>query len=315
MVAPRIGKGAASVHVVVSNVRTIAISGASGFIGSALSTALKKAGARVRTLVRPGNHGLDGIGWDPDQGTIDGDALEGVDAIIHLAGDGVAEGRWTAAKKARIRDSRVRGTDLIARAIARLTLKPSVFMSASAVGYYGDRGGEALDEASSPGADFLAEVCQAWEAAAEPARAAGVRVVHPRFGIVLSPEGGALKKMVLPFKLGVGGRLGEGTQYMSWIALEDTVRAVLHALEHLQGPVNVTAPEPATNAEFTKALGAALHRPTFMPLPGPLARLALGEMADVALLSGARVLPRELLTSGFQFEHPSLRAYLERALS
>jgi uncharacterized protein len=301
--------------VVTSNVRTIAITGASGFIGSALSAALKKTGARVRPLVRPGKHGLDGIGWDPDQSTIDGKALEGVHAIVHLAGDGVADGRWTAAKKARIRESRVRGTELIARAITGLTLKPSVLLSASAIGYYGDRGDEQLDEHSSPGADFLAEVCQAWEAAAEPARAAGVRVVHPRFGIVLSPEGGALKKMRLPFKLGVGGRLGEGTQYMSWIALEDTVRALLHALDQLEGPVNVTAPEPVTNAEFTKALGAALHRPTIMPLPGPLARLALGEMADVALLGGARVLPRKLLGSGFHFEHPSLRAYLERALA
>jgi uncharacterized protein (TIGR01777 family) len=297
-------------------VRTIAISGASGFIGSALSGLLKKGGTRVRPLTRPGKQGLDGIAWDPEQGTLDAKALEGVDAIVHLAGDNVAEGRWTAAKKARIRDSRVRGTELIARAIAGLTLKPRVFLSSSAVGYYGDRGDEELDESSTAGSDFLAEVCAAWEQAAAPARAAGVRVLHPRFGIVLAPEGGALKKMMLPFKLGAGGRLGDGKQYMSWIALSDALRALVYALDHgeLRGPVNITAPEPVTNQTFTKALGAALHRPTIMPLPGPLARLALGEMADVALLGGARVLPRALLAGGFQFEHPELAPYLTRVL-
>ncbi|HEX5659839.1 MAG TPA: TIGR01777 family oxidoreductase [Polyangiales bacterium] len=317
MVAPRIGKGAAAVHVVVSNVRTIAISGASGFIGTALSALLKRAGARVRPLVRPGKHGLDGIQWDPERGTIDSQALEGVDAIVHLAGDGVAEGRWSAEKKARIRESRVLGTGLLARAITGLSLKPGVFVSASAIGYYGDRGDEELDERSTPGDDFLAEVCKVWESSADPARAAGVRVVHPRIGIVLSPEGGALKKMLPPFKLGLGGRFGDGKQYMSWIALEDAVRALVHALDHkeLRGPLNLTAPRPVTNAELTKSLGAALHRPTIMPVPGPLARLALGEMADVALLSGARVLPRQLLASGFQFEHPALKPYLERLLA
>jgi uncharacterized protein (TIGR01777 family) len=297
-------------------VRTIAITGASGFVGSALSGLLKKAGGRVRPLVRPGKHGLDGIQWDPERGTIDAKALEGVDAIVHLAGEGVADGRWTAAKRARIRDSRVRGTELLARAITGLTLKPKVWLSSSAVGYYGDRGDEELDERSSAGADFLAEVCKEWEAAAEPARAAGVRVVHPRFGIVLAPHGGALQMMLLPFKLGVGGRLGDGRQYMSWIALEDAVRALVHALDHqeVDGPVNITAPTPVTNGAFTKALGAALHRPTFMPVPAPLARLAIGGLADVALLGGARVLPRALLESGFLFEYPDLGAYLERAL-
>ncbi|MET0284074.1 MAG: TIGR01777 family oxidoreductase [Polyangiales bacterium] len=297
--------------------RTIAITGASGFVGTALSSLLKKAGARVRPLVRPGKHGLDGINWDPEQGTIDAKALEGVDAIVHLAGDGVADGRWTEAKKNRIRDSRVRGTELLARAITGLTLKPSVWLSGSAIGYYGNRGDEELDERASAGADFLAEVCKEWEAAAEPARAAGVRVVHPRFGIVLAPHGGALRKMLTPFKLGVGGKLGDGSQYMSWIALEDTVRALVHALDHkeLSGPMNVTAPTPVRNEAFTKALGAALHRPTVFPLPGPIARLALGEMADVALLSGQRVLPRQLLATGFQFEHPELAPYLSRVLA
>ncbi len=296
--------------------RTIAISGASGFIGSALSRLLKKSGARVRPLVRPGKQGLDGIHWDPDQGTLDAKALEGVDAIVHLAGDGVADGRWSAAKKARIRDSRIRGTELLARAITGLTLKPSAWISGSAVGFYGDRGDLELDEQSSAGSDFLAEVCVAWEQAAEPARAAGVRVVHPRFGIVLGSEGGALQKMLTPFKLGVGGRLGDGKQYMSWIALEDAVRALVHALDRkdVQGPMNVTAPTPVTNEAFTKALGAALHRPTLLPVPGAIARLALGEMADVALLGGQRALPRQLLATGFQFEHPELAQYLGRVL-
>jgi hypothetical protein len=297
-------------------VRTIAISGASGFIGTALSGLLKQAGARVRPLVRPGKQGLDAIAWDPEAGTIDGRALEGVDAIVHLAGDGIADGRWTEAKKERIRQSRVRSTQLLARAITGLTLKPGVFVSGSATGFYGDRGDEELDEASAPGAGFLAEVCQAWERAADPARAAGVRVVHPRFGVVLSPEGGALQKMLLPFKLGVGGKLGSGTQYMSWISLDDTVRAIVHAIDHkLSGPVNVTAPRPATNQEFTKALGAALHRPTFLPVPGALAKLAFGEMADAALLGGARVVPRQLLASGFVFEHAELAPFLARVLS
>jgi uncharacterized protein (TIGR01777 family) len=317
-VAPRIGKGAASVHVraYLKAVRTIVISGASGFVGTALSSLLKKAGTRVRPLVRPGKHGLDGINWDPEQGTLDAKALEGVDAIVHMAGDGVADGRWTEAKKKRIRESRVRGTELLARAIAGLTLKPGVWLSSSAVGYYGNRGDELLDEHSAAGADFLAEVCKDWEAAAEPARAAGVRVVHPRFGIVLAPHGGALQKMLTPFKLGVGGKLGDGSQYMSWIALEDAIRALVYALDHkeLAGPVNITAPTPVSNQVFTKALGAALHRPTILPLPGAIARLALGEMADVALLGGQRVLPRQLLASGFQFEHPELAAYLTRVL-
>lgn len=292
--------------------RTIAISGASGFIGSALRQLLQERGVRVRPLVRPGRQAEDGIAWDPQRGSIDAAALEGLDAIVHLAGDGVADGRWTAAKKARIRESRARGTELLARAIASLSHKPAVWVSGSAVGYYGDRGADEVDERDPPGSDFLAEVTVAWEAAAQAARDAGVRVVHPRFGIVLGPQGGALAKMLLPFKLGVGGKLGTGAQYMSWIALEDTLAALLHLIEHheLEGAFNITAPEPVTNADFTRALGAALHRPTFLPLPGPLARLALGELADVGLLGGLRARPKRLLASGFRFAQPELAPFL-----
>jgi uncharacterized protein (TIGR01777 family) len=297
--------------VVRYRVRTIAISGASGFIGSALGRLLRAQGVRVRPLLRPGRQAEDGIAWDPERGTIDAAALEGLDALVHLAGDGVADGRWTAAKKARIRDSRVRGTELLAQTIASLAHKPGVWLSGSAVGYYGDRGADEVDESDPPGHDFLAEVTQAWEHAAQPARDAGVRVVHPRFGIVLGAEGGALAKMLLPFKLGVGGKLGSGSQYMSWIALEDTTRALLHLIDHdVHGAFNVTAPEPVTNAEFTRALGAALHRPTILPLPGPLARLALGELADVGLLGGVRARPKRLLASGFRFAQPELAPFL-----
>jgi uncharacterized protein len=298
-------------------VHTIAISGASGFIGSALTGSLQKAGVRVRPLVRPGKQAPDGIAWDPDRGTIDAAALEGLDALVHLAGDGVADGRWTDAKKARIRESRVKGTQLLARAISGLEKKPGVWVSGSAIGIYGDRGDTELDEAAAPAHDFLAEVVVEWEAAADPVRQLGVRVVHPRFGIVLGKGGGALQKMLLPFKLGVGGRFGDGKQYMSWVSLDDTVRALVYAVEHtsLHGAFNVTAPVPVTNAEFTRTLGAALHRPTFMPVPGALARLALGEMADAALLAGARVLPRQLLANGFVFEHVELAPFLTRLLA
>lgn len=295
--------------------RTIAITGASGFIGSALADQLRQRGDRVLPLVRPG-HAVDGgIHWDPTGGTIDQRALEGVDAIVHLAGENVADGRWTDEKKRRIRDSRVRGTSLLARTLATMRQKPRVFVSGSAVGYYGARDDAPLDESASRGSDFLAEVTESWEQAALPAADAGVRLVHPRTGIVLAPHGGALAKMLLPFRLGVGGKIGEGSQYMSWIALEDAVRALLYAVdvETLRGPFNMTAPSPVTNAEFTRALGRALRRPTAFKVPSFAARLAFGEMADAALLGGARVLPRRLLESGFTFQHPELEPYL-RAL-
>jgi uncharacterized protein len=297
--------------------RTIAITGASGFVGTALAAQLRAQGVRVRPLVRPGKQAPDSIPWDPQAGTIDHEALEGLDALVHLAGDGIADGRWTPEKKARIRDSRVRGTRLLASAIAQLQHKPKVWVSGSAIGYYGDRGADEVDESAPPGNDFLAEVAVAWEAAAQPAAALGVRVVHPRIGVVLAPHGGALAKMLLPFKLGVGGKFGAGTQGMSWISLEDTVRALVHMVDSSQlvGPVNVTAPRPVSNAVFTKTLGAALHRPTIFPVPGPLARLALGEMADGALLSGVCALPVRLRETGFTWSHPELGPYLERVLA
>jgi len=296
--------------------RTIAISGASGFVGTALTAALRSDGVRVRPLVRPGKQAEDGISWDPQAGTIDHESLEGLDALVHLAGDGVADGRWTAEKKARIRDSRLRGTALLAAAIEQLHAKPKVWVSGSAIGYYGDRGADEVDETAPAGQDFLADVAVEWEAAARPAVAVGVRVVHPRLGIVLAPHGGALAKMLLPFKLGVGGKFGSGAQGMSWISLEDTVRALAHMVDHreLEGPVNVTAPRPVSNAVFTKALGHALHRPTVFPLPGPVARLALGEMADGALLGGVCALPARLLATGFVFRDPELAPFLEKIL-
>ena len=297
--------------------RTIVISGASGFIGSALSQALRERGDRVRALVRPGHAGDDGIFWDPAGGTIDQRALEGVDAVVHLAGESVAGGRWNEQRKREIRESRARGTNLVASAVARLRRPPSVLISASAVGLYGDRADEQLDETSSRGADFLAEVVQTWEAAAQAARDAGVRVAHPRFGLVLAPHGGALAKMLLPFKLGLGAKLGTGKQWMSWVALEDAIAAILYALDRdeFAGAFNVTAPEPVTNEEFTRVLAQALRRPAPFKVPAFAARLAFGEMAETALLSGARVLPKRLLESGFTFAHPRLEPFLARCFA
>lgn len=294
----------------------IAISGSTGFIGSALVRALQARGAQVRPLVRPQSR-TSGIHWDPARGEIDSAALEGVDAVVHLAGESVAEGRWTAAQKARITESRVVGTGLLARALAGLSRKPGVLLSASAIGFYGDCGERPVTEEEPPGTDFLASVCVAWEKAAQPARDAGIRVVHPRFGIVLHPSGGALAKMLPVFRLGLGGPLGDGRQRMSWISLDDAVGALLHALDHptLTGPLNLTSPDAVSNAELSRALGKALHRPAFMRVPGFALRAALGEMADVALLGGARVAPQQLLDTGFVFAHPSLEPYLRGVLS
>jgi len=295
----------------------IALTGAGGLIGSALVQRLTELGHRVTPLVRraagPGE-----IHWDPEGGALDPADLEGVDAAVHLAGENVGA-RWTAARKARIRSSRVRGTELLSRALARLRRSPAVLVSASAIGIYGDRGDEVLSETSAlgnPEREFLASVGQAWEAAAEPARGAGIRVVHPRFGVVLSPEGGALKKMLWPFRLGAGGRLGSGRQWMSWIALDDTVSAVVHLLtsEALSGPVNVTAPAPLQNRDFTRILGQVLSRPTPFPVPPAALRLALGEMGDAALLASARVVPARLTASGFRFRYPDLDSALRHVL-
>ena len=293
--------------------RTIAITGASGLVGTAVAGALRASGARVIRLVRR-PPGRDEVRWDPAAGTIDGTGLEGVDAVIHLAGEGIASGYWTAARKRRIRDSRVHGTRLLAETLARLSRRPSVLISASAVGIYGNRGDELLDETSSPGTGFLAEVGQAWEAAARPAADAGIRVVHPRLGIVLSRDGGALGRLLPLFRLGLGGRLGAGRQWMSWVSLRDVTRIIGTALdrEDLSGPVNAVAPAAVTNAEFTRALAAAVRRPACFHAPAPVLELVLGEMGREALLAGQRVTPRVLLDAGFTFEDPTLEGALDR---
>lgn len=295
----------------------VAVTGGSGLIGTALIQRLKQGPHQITQLVRR-RAGPGEVSWDPAGGRLDPIALEGVDAVVSLAGENVGT-RWTAARKRRIRESRVSGTRLLSQAIARLRRPPRVLISASAVGIYGDRGDEILTEASTlgdPSSDFLASVSQQWEAAADPARAAGVRVVHPRFGVVLSPAGGALSKMLLPFRLGLGGRVGRGTQWLSWISIDDVVGVIHHALETdtLRGPVNATAPNPVTNRDFTRTLGRVLRRPTPFPVPARALRLALGEMADETLLASARALPAMLLQSGYEFRHPDLEAALRHVL-
>jgi len=284
----------------------VAISGASGLVGSALRASLEADGHTAISLVRSGGHGASGptIAWDPVAGTIDARALEGVDAVVHLAGEGIAAGRWTDEHLARVRDSRTKGTSLIAGALARLDRPPSVLVSGSAIGYYGDRGDELLDERSAPGTDLLGGLCVAWEAAAEPAAAAGIRVARIRTGIVLSTEGGALAKQLLPFKLGLGGKAGSGRQWLSWITLADEVRAIRFLLDHdVAGPVDLTAPNPVTQATFARALGHALHRPTVVPIPRFVGKLpfGIGPLAETLLFSSARVAPTVLEDAGFTF--------------
>ena len=288
----------------------IAVTGSTGLVGSALVPLLTTAGHDVSRLTRPAL-------WDPDSGTIQPAALNGLDAVVHLAGENIAAGRWTSARKARIRDSRVRGTRLIADTLAKVEKPPQVLVSASAIGYYGDRANEILREDSAPGTGFLADVCRQWEAATDPATRKGIRVVHLRTGIVLSQQGGALGKMLLPFKLGVGGKIGPGTQYWSWIALDDLCSVIVHCIQAaaLHGPVNAVSPLPVTNREFTKVLGRVLKRPTIFPLPAIAARLALGEMADALLLASARVEPAKLLASRFIFRHKDLEGTLRQLLA
>lgn len=294
----------------------ILVTGASGLVGRALVSFLTTGGHDVVRLVRRAASGDDEVSWDPKAGTIDATKLEGLDAVVHLAGEGIADGRWNDDKKARIRESRTSGTDTLARALAGCERKPAVFVCASAIGYYGDRGDEVLSEESAPGSGFLPDVCVAWEQACEPARAAGIRVVNMRFGIVLSAAGGALKKMLLPFKLMLGGRLGSGSQWMSWIALDDVLGAVHHAIatDDLHGPVNTVSPQPVTNKQFTKTLGTVLRRWTPFPMPAFAARLAFGEVADALLLSSARVAPARLQASGYTFRYPDLEGALRHLL-
>lgn len=293
----------------------IAITGSSGLIGEALATALQSDGHEVLRLVRrvpgPGE-----VGWDPEADKIDADALAGIDAAVHLAGENIASGRWNAARKKRILNSRVMGTRLLADTLADLQPKPKTLISASAIGYYGDRAAEVLNETAAPGKGFLPKVCREWEAATMPAADRGIRVVMPRISAVLTPKGGALGKMLLPFKLGLGGKIGSGQQYMSWITLDDVVRVIQFALENenLDGPVNAAAPQAVTNAGFTKALGKALGRPTIFPMPAFAAKAAFGEMAEAILLASARVKPERLLTEGFEFRHPELEPALREML-
>ena len=292
----------------------VLISGATGLIGSALIPELEAGGHTVTRLSRS-QTGPGTIHWDPEAGTIDGD-LEGTEAAVHLAGESIAEGRWTPEKKRRIVDSRVKGTRLLAEKLAALGTPPRVMVSTSAVGYYGDRGDEVLTEESSPGAGFLGGVCQEWEDAADPARQAGIRVVHPRIGVVLSTEGGALGTTLPIFKLGAGGKIGRGDQWVSWVALDDVVGSIVHALTNdtVEGPVNVGSPNPMTNAGYTKVLGKVLGRPTFLPIPAQALRLLLGEVADALLLASQRMRPVKLEATGYEFRYPQLEDALRHLL-
>ncbi len=294
----------------------VAVSGSSGLIGSALVAFLTAGGHRVSRLVRGLAPGADSIRWDPAKGVRDAALLEGLDGVVHLAGENIGAGRWTARRKAEIRRSRVEGTRRLCESLARLAKPPKVLLSASAIGYYGDRGEEVLNEESPPGNDYLAQVCREWEEATSPAAKVGARVVNLRFGVVLSPASGALQKMLFPFKLGVGGKIGSGGQFWSWIALDDVVGAIHHALvtESLTGPVNAVAPVPVTNAEFTRVLARVLRRPAIAPLPAFAARLAFGEMADALLLASARVVPARLQDTGYAFRYPDLEGALRHLL-
>ncbi len=288
----------------------VAVTGSTGLIGHSLVESLRTAGHDALAVVRPSSADVTGatIRWDPAAGEMDSAALEGLDAVVHLAGAGIADKRWTEDRKRLVMESRTRSTTLLAESMATLERPPSVLLSGSAVGYYGDTGDHRTDESGPPGKDFPAEVCMAWEAATAPAEDAGVRVAHLRTGIVLSTEGGALAKQLTPFKLGLGGRAGSGAQYMSWIHIDDEVAAIIHLLTaEVTGAVNLTAPEPVTNAEFTKTLGETLHRPTtVLPMIGP--RILYGrELADSLLLTSQRVVPTALEGSGFRFSHPKLR--------
>jgi uncharacterized protein (TIGR01777 family) len=309
--------GSPSLPTEVTLRHNVAITGATGLVGFALVASFESSGQRVLRLVRGASKASnDESIWDPGKGVAAPERLNGLQAVVHLAGENIA-GRWTEAKKRRIRDSRVAGTTNLCRTLASLHAPPKVLVCASAIGYYGDRGDEILDESSSQGSGFLPDVCREWEAATEIAANAGIRVVNARLGVVLSRRGGALKPMLLPFKLGAGGKVGSGQQYWSWIDLDDVVAAIRHAIESegLFGPVNVVAPHPCTNAEFTKVLGKVLHRPTVIPMPAFAARLALGEMADGLLLASARVIPRKLQETGFEFRFTDLAAALRHELA
>jgi len=305
----------------MSTKKKILISGSHGLVGSALVKLLTTEGHEVVRLLRHASAAgsteiSTDIVWHPETGLIDKEGLEGLDAVVHLAGENIAEGRWTSQKKRAILESRVKGTTLLAQSLAKLSQPPTVFVSASAIGYYGDRGDEQLTEQSAPGTGFLADVCREWEEATAPAAEKGIRTVLARFGIILDANGGALAKMLTPFRMGIGGRVGNGKQWMSWIALEDVVSAIRFMIydQVVNGPVNFVSPFPVTNAEFTKTLGTVLSRPTFFPIPAFGVRLAFGEMGDALLLSGQRVEPAVLKARGYAFLWPRLELTLRRLL-
>ena len=292
----------------------ILVSGVSGPIGAALLPPLKAREYEVTRLVRGAVTGENQISWNPAK-PIFPDAISGFDAVVHLAGESIV-GRWTDEKKRKIRNSRVAGTAALAAALAQAKAKPQVFVCSSAIGYYGDRGDEVLNEESAPGTGFLPDVCREWESATKAAADAGIRTVQMRTGVVLSPKGGALGKMLTPFKMGAGGRIGNGRQWMSWIDVQDMVGAIHHILKSdlLQGPVNMVAPKPVTNQEFTKTLASVLSRPAIFPMPAFVVKLAFGEMGETVLLGSQRVEPAQLVASGYPFRFSSLRASLENIL-
>jgi uncharacterized protein len=295
----------------------VLVTGAHGLVGTALIPKLRADGHGVRRLVRGEPEGADDVAWDPGAGTIDAAAIDGVDAVVHLAGAGIGDKKWTPDRKRLILESRTQGTRLLAETLAALDPAPRVLVSGSAIGYYGNRADEPLTEQAPPGDDFPAQVCLAWEGATAAASEAGIRVVTIRTGVVLAAHGGALSRMLLPFRLGLGGRIGSGRQYLSWIALADEVGAILHVIgnNRISGPVNLTAPNPATNAEFTAALGRALHRPTVLPTPVAALKAVYGsELVQHLLVEGQRVLPQVLEATGYTFRYPQLDAALHAVL-
>ncbi len=301
----------------MSNQTTVAISGATGLVGSALTKSFEADGVRVLRLVRRETDSPDEVTWNYETGEVDTSKLEGVEAIIHLAGENVAKKRWSEWVKKAIAESRIKGTKVLAEAITKMEQKPRVFVCASAIGYYGDQGHKVLTEESPAGKGFLARTCEAWEAACQPVWEAGVRVVQMRIGVVLSPEGGALKKMVPIFRTGLGGPAGSGQQIVSWIALPDLVNSIRHVVhhDHIHGAVNGTAPKPVSNTQLAHALGRALGRPAFLPTPAAAVYLMMGEAAGPLLLESADIRPQRLEETGFQFESPDIDSALKRVLS
>ena len=305
--------------VAVHLAATFLLSGASGMLGSVLRRELSARGLPVRQLVRRPPVAKGEVRWNPglEPALADTGALEGCDPVVHLSGASIAGRRWTAAYREVLCGSRIESTAALARVLAGLQHRPRTLIVASAIGFYGDKGGDLLDETSPPGNGFLADLCRQWEEAAQPARDAGIRVVQARFGVVLGREGGALRQMLPAFRLGLGGRLGDGHQWMSWVSLDDAVAAILFAVEKpsLSGPINVTSPNPVTNAEFTRALAKKLRRPAPFPIPAPALRIALGAMADEALLVSTRAIPAKLLAAGFQFRYPRMDEALAAAIA